>query len=132
MAIAPTRFSRVSLGYVDSVKTVVGADAGDTGDILSVNGNFGLYSSLKSMVVPSVTPITSTSTLVTLSGVTSGDVVLVAPATSLYSGDAVKLIVNPVVSRATADTVEVHFSTTSDTIAIVAANWRFTRVGQTS
>src|SRR5688572_29111667 len=99
MALDPTRFSRVSVGYVDSVRTVGAADAADTGNVLSVNGPFGLHSSVISMVVPSVTPLTSTSTLITVSGVTTGDVILLAPAIpSLYSGTAVNLVPKPVVS----------------------------------
>lgn len=38
MAIAPTRFSRVSIGFVDSVRSIADADVGDTGTVFSVTG----------------------------------------------------------------------------------------------
>jgi hypothetical protein len=38
MALRPTRFSRVSIGFVDSVRSIVDADAGDTGAAFSVTG----------------------------------------------------------------------------------------------
>ena len=38
MARPPARFSRVSVGFVNSGQTIIDVDAGDTGDIFSVNG----------------------------------------------------------------------------------------------
>ena len=38
MALDPTRFSRVSIGFVSSNQSVVDVDAGDTGDVFSVTG----------------------------------------------------------------------------------------------
>lgn len=39
MAIAPTRWSRASFGWVTSSKSIVDQDAGDTGAVFSVMGN---------------------------------------------------------------------------------------------
>jgi len=38
MAIAPTRYSRISVGFVDSVKSIAAVDPGDTGAVFSVTG----------------------------------------------------------------------------------------------
>ena len=38
MAISPTRYSRVSIGFVSSTKSIVDVDAGDTGAVFSVTG----------------------------------------------------------------------------------------------
>lgn len=38
MAIAPTRFSRVSIGFADSVRSLADVDAADTGTVFSVTG----------------------------------------------------------------------------------------------
>ena len=40
MAIAPTRFSRVSVGFVDSVNSIADKDPGDTGAVFSVTGPY--------------------------------------------------------------------------------------------
>ncbi len=39
MALSPTGQSRVSVGWVSSTVSIVGQDAGDTGDVFSVTGN---------------------------------------------------------------------------------------------
>lgn len=46
MAIEPTRFSRVSIGFVTSTKSIVDVDAADTGAVFSVTGPAALNSSL--------------------------------------------------------------------------------------
>lgn len=38
MALDPTRFSRVSVGFVDSKRSIVDVDPGDTGAVFSVTG----------------------------------------------------------------------------------------------
>lgn len=113
MPLDPTRFSRVSIGFVDSVRSIVDLDPADTGAVLSVTGGvaFGggaqintIVSGTASVDFGSVAGNDSSTATATLTGIAVGDPVLVMPGSN-WSGAYFDLCLSAVASAANVVTV---------------------------
>lgn len=84
MARRPTRYSRVSVGWVDSARSLVDVDAGDTGTAFSVTGG----ASVDDLTVTG--GVTSTSAITATGGVefASGDVLTTVIKSTVSLGGA--------------------------------------------
>lgn len=118
MAIDPTRFSRVSIGFVDSVRSIADLDPADTGAAFSVTGGFvagggaqidGVFSSVVSVNFASVPGNDSVTTSVTVTGAAVDDAVVVTPS-STWSGSYLDIGVSGQVTAANTVTLSARNS----------------------
>lgn len=130
MARDPTRFSRVSIGYVDSAQTVVDVDAGDSGPIWSSIGGIDIGESGTGPLVQvsttthsddlgTISAHDSSTITVEHSGATRGDTFLVA-LDSEWSGADYDI------------TVTAQSGDTTDEVNIIAVNSTITNVDTTN
>lgn len=80
-AVAPTRFSRVSIGWRDSNKSLVDYDASDTGAVFSVTGPLALTGALTQ------TGAATFSSTVSIGGALTQDAAATFLSTATFGGD---------------------------------------------
>lgn len=120
MAISPTRFSRLSIGWYSSDETLADHDAADTGPVASIDGPFslgeggtsldGISATTAAIDFGSVAAHESSSVTAALSGAAVGDSVIASPGSN-WSGAYYDLAINAHVSEAGVVTVSAANST---------------------